>query len=216
MIYKLSKVQDPEANKAKSALDVMAAKIMSLDIDAVREAAGDIYDALVDRLGNGPHEGTLNMQRIIVAGGAGSGKTTIAAALSKSIGVKSFDFDEYIPGGWTEDKKEYDRRFNKALYELWEDVPQKKGFIVEHVEACNPDLVGLYRPDIAILVDPGLERLRQVAEARTEASSAADPKNRLTRALQSDGRAKTQFKALPGEVIYKANGFTVKDLRPDS
>lgn len=202
MMQKVAQVQDPELNKAKASVDAKAGELMHLDWDAVRESAEKLADSID---GDSP--------RVLVTGGAGSGKSTLAECLEQALKVRKLNFDEYVPGGWTSDSEEYARRFNKGLYELWEHVPQKKGWVIEHVEACHPDLVGLYPPDYAILVDPGEERLRSSAEART-AVMGADSKDqgRLARALQSDKKAKAQFNALKGEVVLKMPGFILKKV----
>jgi energy-coupling factor transporter ATP-binding protein EcfA2 len=204
---KMAKVQDPELNKSKAEADARASILMHLDDDALASQAGKIADAIQMEFDDGP--------RVLVTGGAGSGKTALAGHLSSALGVKSLNFDEYIPGGWTSDAKEYERRFSKGLYEMWDDVPPKKGWVIEHVEACSPNLVGLYRPDFVVLVDPGVERLRQAAEARSEVSGkgAEGSKDRLARALQSDERAKTQYKSLGGEVVFRIPGFELKKIK---
>lgn len=202
MTEKVAAVQDPELNQAKASVDARAAALMHLDWDAVREVAED----LAEHIGE-------DEPRILVTGGAGSGKTTLAECLEQVLKVRNLNFDNYIPGGWTSDSEEYARRFNKGLYELWEHVPQKKGWVIEHVEACHPDLAGLYPPDYAILVDPGEERLRSSVAARAEVMGD-DGKDgaRLARALQSDKKAKSQFNAMKGEVIFKAPGFVLKKV----
>ncbi len=194
MINKTAKVQDVEANKVKSYINTQAANLIGVDMDEVRKDAKAIADSLQKELGT-------KQLKIVITGGAGSGKTTVAGALATELGLKVFDFDEYIPGGWTEDKKEYERRFNKGLYELWEDCGSlKKGYIIEHVEACHPDLVGLYRPDVAILVHPEIERLRKAAEARSAITGKSE--GRLERSLQSDKKATRQFNDLGGTPVY--------------
>jgi hypothetical protein len=202
MMEKMAKPQDLKANAAKAEMNTRAAELLKLDEDALHQQAVKIADAILAAFDGAP--------RVVVTGGAGSGKTTLAVALEKELGVKNFDFDEYIPGGWTADVEEYARRFHKGLYELWEDVPPKKGWIIEHVEACRPELLGLYNPDFAVLVDPGEERLRQAAEART--AVAGNGEGRLPRALQSDNKAKAQFKALKGKVLLTVPGFVLKKV----
>lgn len=200
MTEKVAAVQDPELNQAKALVDAKAGELLHLDEDAVRESAESVAD-YID--GDSP--------RVLVTGGAGSGKTTFAESLGRILGVKSRVFDEYIPGGWTSDSEEYARRFNKGLYELWEHIQPKKGWVIEHVEACHPDLVGLYPPDYAILVDPGEERLRKSVAARSEVmGDDGKDGSRLARALQSDKKAKSQFNALKGEVVLKMPGFILK------
>lgn len=200
-MQKLSEVQDPAANKTKADMNTQAAQLLNLDEDALGAEVKKLV-AVIMKVAGSP--------RVLVTGGAGSGKTTVAGSLASLLGVKNLDFDEYIPGGWTSDKNEYARRFNKGLYELWEDVPQKKGWVIEHVEACNPDLVGLYNPDWVVLVDPGEERIRRAAEARTAVTGSGE--GRLARALQSVKKAKEQFKAIPGEVELRTPGFVLKKV----
>ena len=199
-MLKTAEPQDPNANAEKAKLDSKAAGLLGFDPDEVRKAAIVLAMTLP--------EGAC----VVVTGGAGSGKTTIARELAKTLGAKNFDFDEYIPGGYTADKTEYARRFSKGLYELWEDVPEKKAWVIEHVEACSPDLVGLYRPDYALLVDPGVERIAKAAVARSMAGDSK-PEERVARGLQSAEKAKKQFNALPGEMVETGlKGFLLKEL----
>ena len=207
---KISKPQDPGANAIKAEMNTQASQLLHLDEDALKGKAQKIADAIQAALGDGVLAGVD--PRVLVTGGAGSGKTTLAGQLSQILGVKNLDFDEYIPGGWTTDSEEYARRFNKGLYELWEDVPKKKGWVIEHVESCASSLVGLYNPDFAVLVDPGEERLAAAAEARQAIMGKGTDKGRLARALQSDKKAKEQFKAIPGEIVFKTPGFILKKV----
>ena len=216
MLDKNAAIQDPEANAKKADTDRKAAELIGMDEDVVRSNAKAIANLLRIRggsgPGSGPHEHTLNLLRIVVCGAAGSGKTSIAIHLAKELEVKHIDLDDYIPGGHTSDKKEYDRRFNRGLYEAWDDVPHKTGWIIEHVEACSKELVGLYSPDYAILVDPGLERIRRAAVARA-AVSDGDRKDRLARALETEATARRQFSALHGTVLsQELKGFFMKEL----
>ena len=204
MMQKEAEPQNLEANAAKIKMNTQVAQLLHLDEDTLKAKSKELADAIKRASEGSP--------RILVTGGAGSGKTTIARILSTLFVVKNLDLDEYIPGGWTSDSREYARRFSKGLYELWEDVPRKKGWVIEHVEACNSLLTGLYRPDFAVLVDPGEERLREASEARSAVMGANDSKDRLARALQSDKIAKTQFNSLPGEVILKIPGFLLKKI----
>jgi hypothetical protein len=212
MLDKNAAIQDPQANAQKANTDRKAAELIGMDEDVVRSNAKAIAYLLRERCGNGQHEHTLNMLRIVIAGAAGSGKTSIAIHLAKELEVKHIDLDDYIPGGHTSDKKEYDRRFNRGLYEAWDDVPHKSGWIIEHVEACNKDLVGLYSPNYALLVDPGLERIRRAAVARA-AVSDGDRKDRLARALETEATSRKQFSALHGTVLGRElKGFVLKEL----
>ena len=210
MMQKVAEVQDPELNKAKAVADSKAGELLHLDEDVLRAQAKMLSDAIFKEMGDAVLAGVD--PRVLVTGGAGSGKTTLAGHLAKALGVKNLNFDEYIPGGWTSDSEEYAKRFNKGLYEMWDDVPKKKGWVIEHVEACDPDLVGLYRSDFAVLVDPGEERLRAAAEARSAVMSKGTDgnKDRLARALQSDKKAKAQFNAMKGKIIAKVPGLLLK------
>ena len=207
---KISKPQDPGANAIKAEMNTQASQLLHLDEDALKGKAQKIADAIWADLGDAVLAGVD--PRVLVTGGAGSGKTTLAGQLSQILGVKNLDFDEYIPGGWTSDSEEYARRFNKGLYELWEDVPKKKGWVIEHVESCASSLIGLYNPDYAVLVDPGEERLAAAAEARQAIMGKGTDKDRLARALQSDKKAKEQFKAMSGEIVFKTPGFVLKKV----
>ena len=210
MMLKEAQVQDPELNKSKLMADAQAGELLHLDEDVLKGQAKMLSDAIHKEMGDAVLSGVD--PRVLITGGAGSGKSTMAGHLSRALGVKNLNFDEYIPGGWTSDSQEYAKRFNKGLYEMWDDVPKKKGWVIEHVEACDPDLVGLYPSDFAVLVDPGEERLRAVAEARSSVmgNGTEGNKDRLARALQSDKKAKAQFNAMKGKVIAKVPGYLLK------
>jgi len=202
MMQKEAKPQDVELNRAKSDADAKVSELLKVDKEAIDSKAGEIGDVILKEMDD------ILSPKVVVTGGAGSGKTTIASALAKALGVKSLSFDEYVPGGWVDDKEEYARRFSKGLYEMWEDVPPRKGWVIEHVESCGESLVGLYRPDFALLVDPGDEHLGRVAEARSSIQGSVT----LSRSLQSAEKAKTQFNALPGSVLMKVPGFVLKKV----
>jgi adenosyl cobinamide kinase/adenosyl cobinamide phosphate guanylyltransferase len=197
MMEKEAREQDPELNKAKAERDAQAGLRLHLNIDDIRQKALEMAVHILAEFKGWP--------TVVVTGGAGSGKTTFSKEMAIFLGVKHLDFDTYIPGGYTPDKNEYERRFNKGLYEMWEDVPPKQGWVIEHVESCNEDLVGLYRPEYAILLDPGEEWLSKAVEARGN-------RNGLSRALQSSSTARSQFRELSGEVVAKLHGLTLKKL----
>ena len=205
---KNAEVQDQAANAAKAQTDTKAAGLLGLDEDAVKKVAKAVAKDILAL-----HKDDIPI-RIVMSGGAGSGKTTFARLLSEELGVKNIDLDEYVPGGFTTDKDEYARRFNKSLYEVWDSVPPKKGWIIEHVEACNKDLVGLYSPNFAILVDPGLERVTAAAKGRADVADEKDPSHRIERGIQSSMKAKKQFEALraPSAGTIHFTGFTLKSI----
>lgn len=206
MMQKYAKTQDDELNKVKENTDAQVAILLKLDKESLHEKVQEVSDAIWNAVGDDVLAGVS--PRVVVAGGAGSGKSTFAADLSTTLGVKGFSFDQYIPGGFTEKKDEYERRFNKGMYELWEDLPQKKGWVIEHVESCKPEFLGLYAADFAILLDPGEEHLRKVVEARTTLQGGVT----LARALTSAAKAVSQFEELKGEIVFKAPGVFLKQI----
>lgn len=200
MMQKYAKTQDDALNKVKEMTDAQVGILLKLDKESLHEKV-ELVAKLIDS--------TFDSEpRIVVTGGAGSGKSTFAADLASTLSVKGFSFDQYIPGGFTEKKDEYERRFNKGMYELWEDIPQKKGWIIEHVEACKPEFLGLYAADFAILLDPGEEHLRKVVEARSTLQGGVT----LARALSSATKAVSQFEELKGELVFKTPGMFLKRL----
>lgn len=200
MMQKYAKTQDDELNKVKEQTDAQVGVLLKLDKESLQEKA-ELIAGIIDSTFEGP-------PRIVVTGGAGAGKSTLAAALAAKLDVKGFSFDQYIPGGFTEKKDEYERRFSKGMYELWEDIPTRRGWIVEHVEACKPEFLGLYAADFAILLDPGEEHLRKVVEARSSLQGGVT----LARALTSAAKAASQFNELEGEIVYKGPGLFLKQL----
>lgn len=210
-MIKNSVVQDPQANAKKDETDRRAGELLKVDPELIKQDAEVIYNAIKRRLDG---SASLDLVRLVVAGGAGAGKTSISKPLSELLGTKHLDMDKYVPGGYTSDKNEYARRVNKALYEMWEDLPSKtkQGWVVEHVEAASPEVVGLLNPTFALLLDPSLEKLREVAMARGAAEN--DGEWRCARALQSAQRALKQFEALEGVEVEVMKGMRLKDLRP--
>jgi hypothetical protein len=214
-MIKNAAVQDPEANSKKQLTDFEAGKILGVDSDAIRSTAREIVQALNAWCGRGPHEGTPSDATYVIAGGAGSGKTSIAAVLAAEMGLKHLDLDTFIPGGYTRDRDEYARRFNKGLYEMWEEIP-KKSWVIDHVHACSPELVLLYHPKFAIFVNATVEHLFRVAEARSRAShdETGEVTGRKVRAVESKERAHAEFRRLQGELVKPLiDGLLIKDLR---
>lgn len=192
---------EQEANAQKKLVDGMAASLLQIDekkISAAAEAAADVIRE-------------QDVWHIVVCGGAGSNKTTFSEALSKELSAPAFDLDTLIPGGFTEDKWEYERRFKKGLSKLWEELPSVQPWIVEHVEACNREVVTLVRPTIAIHLNPGIEHLKSVAEARDLVGDHTNGK-RSRRAMETGIRASLQFQSLRGKTLLKRDGLEVKLL----
>ena len=200
MLDKNAAVQDPEANAKKADTDRRAAELIGFDREQVRKNARDIAEVIRLRPG---------LERIVIGGAAGSGKTSIAKALALELEIKHIDLDDFIPGGYTDDKYEYSRRFNRGLYEAWDSVPHKAGWIIEHVEAMNRDLVNLYSPNYALFVDPGMERVRRAAEARAAVSDDSS-KDRLARALETEKTSRKQYDSFMGTVLPAPKGFKLQ------
>jgi hypothetical protein len=182
---------EAESNAKKSETDRMASELVPINKKKFKEWMGEMADAL----------GQMKNPKIVVTGGAGSGKSSLASVLSDELGIKHFDLDAYVEGGFTDHKKTYEERLQKAYYNVWEDLPSKGGWIIEHVEACSPELVEIFRPEWAILVDTGEQKIRLTAEARNKVGK--DDPTREKRALETMKKSKKQFEALKGPT---ANG----------
>jgi hypothetical protein len=194
---------EQKANAQKAETDTLAAEILNLDEKKVAKTVKRLADLI---------ESTEAPQiRIVMTGGAGSGKTTAAGILAKQLSLKDFDLDEYVEGGHTGDKQSYNSRLLKAFTHVWQDLPSRTGWIIDHVEACHPDLVKTFFPLFAILVDPGEKRIRDAAEARNRVRGKDDP-GRIKRAMESMKTAKEQFAALKSVAEVETNGFVLKQL----
>ncbi len=179
-------------NAKKARTDALASDLLNIDHGAFQKATETLAATIRQR---------SSRKKIVITGGAGSGKSTLAIALSKALEIPSFDLDEYIVGGWTQDSTEYKRRFSEALYKVWQDLPARGDWIIEHVEACSPDSINMLRPTISIYVHPGEEQLIITAKAREHVSG--DGQDRVYRAIQSNSIADRQF--------YDAGGLLLMD-----
>lgn len=190
------------ANERKKMVDGLASVLLQIDergiLRMAREAAKTIQEA-------------VSHPRVVVCGGAGANKTTFASVLSTELDVPCFDFDHYIPGGYTEDKRLYAQRLAAGIERLWEDLPQVPAWIVEHVEACNRDLVHMLSPNLAIHLDPGMEHLKSVAQARDLIGTNTNGQ-RAVRASETAIRSRSHFQRLPGPVILRREGLIVRHL----
>lgn len=198
---------DHAANSKKRAIDSLAADLLDIDKNQLVRIAGDVAFRLL-----GPET-----VRLMVTGGAGSGKTTFSSTVAERLNIPSFDFDEYIPGGYTPNGKDYRHRLVRGMGRLYDDLPYKTGWIIEHVEACNADMVKAFKPTHCLLLIAPPGHLLRTAQARGEAAedSPSETYAREKRALESSEYAKMQFDAVPGEVIGKMGGrhpWTLKKL----
>jgi Cdc6-like AAA superfamily ATPase len=192
-----------DINRRKAAVDERASSILGMDIKKVRDVAHEIA-ATVRRSGALP-------PAIVVCGGAGSGKTTLAGELSKELEIPTINLDDYLHGGFTKDEELYDERLQRALYDAWEDMPVD-GWVLEHVEASNQKIVELIRPTFALHVHPGEEHLLRAAGARNLASGEGDS-FREWRAMDSKEKSEKNFNKLEGRVIGRGKTWTLKLLR---
>jgi hypothetical protein len=174
-------------NERKRLTDNMASKLLELDPLIAKKMAISVAKSI----SNSTDLDTSKL-KVVVCGAAGSGKSTFARELSKELGVKAFDLDEFIPGGFTDDQKVYRLRLVKGWSSLWDSLPARSGWIVEHVEACHNDFVGAMHPDFAVYLNPGEDHLKLVASARDAVGEFTNGK-RKNRALQSNEIAKRQF-----------------------
>jgi hypothetical protein len=193
--------EEAASNARKAAVDTLAAELLNIDQKALKAHARYCIKYI---------KGLKNVAvKVVIAGGAGSGKTTIAGELSKLLDAKNIDFDEYIVGGFTEDSTEYDKRLHNAFLPVWKDLP-KDNWIIEHVEACSKEFVDFFQPTWAVLVDPGDDRLKKTAKARN-AVGTSDP-TREARALKSAKKAKKDFEALKGVELSQSKVCRLKLL----
>lgn len=198
---------DPEANSAKRAIDGLASKLIdSFDKSELRRQAEAIIKAIRDT--------EAKPARIVVLGAAGSNKTSLSYELSRLMGLPAFDVDDYIPVG-DSSAPDYPKRLREGWYNLWPDLPNSKGWIVEHVEAGHPDFIQLYKPRYAVLLTPGIDYLKSVAEARSLVSShkTGELDRRTNRAMVTSIRSAMHFEELNGMVLAKGDGWKLKELR---
>lgn len=149
--------------------------------------------------------------KIVVCGGSGSFKTTFSEELSKILEVPAFDLDLYIPGGWTENQKQYQQSFAEGLNNLWDDIPLQKEWIIEHVEACGQEVRDLFKPKWAIHLHPGMSQLTAIARLRDAAAGEAVG-SREVRAMSSGKLSSMQFKKAPGKVVAEGYSWMLKEL----
>jgi len=187
-------------NDGKKATDRVVGLLLKDQFYDTKVMAQDVAESLRDVA-----------KKIVICGAAGSGKTELSTELGKILGFKVFNVDDLVPGGFTEDEEKYRRRLEDAWMLLIAKLPSS-GWIVEHIEACNPMLTKVIEPDYAILMTPTLDKVLEVARAR-DSVSAAIGINRERRARASVGIASSQFGGVSGEEVIKIeDGLIVKKI----
>jgi hypothetical protein len=194
---------NPRANARKAEIDTLAADMLNWDQSRLEKVAKKIA-AFVSG----------EPKTFCITGGAGSGKTSLAGELAEQLDIPNFDFDEYVPGGYTKESKEYQARLVRGMTNLWDDMPRRSGWIIEHVEACNEDMVKAFKPDFCIFLDPEVERLLRTAQARGAVAGDTDEqvRRREKRALESSEYARMQFEKVPGKSVLHGTGWEMKSL----
>jgi len=191
-----------DENAQKQITDDLAGELLELDKAPLKYAAKEVADLL----------GTMNLRKILVTGGAGSGKTTFSDELANLAELRHFDMDKYVKGGYTKDASVYTQRLVDAVYKMWLVLPIA-GWVVEHVEMGRPEFVQSFQPDAVILLPSGKEHLRNVAAARAIAAREPSPVEREDRAVQTSEQAEKRFDTLPWHEV-KAPGKWRMKVRP--
>jgi hypothetical protein len=196
-------ISDHEANEKKALTDALAAQFLNIDQEKLAKDAKTIADAMPSSF------------RLAVTGGAGSGKSTVSSELSELLDVPVFDFDEYIPGGYSKDPKVYHKRLLDGMDNLWGDLPFKKSWIIEHVEACNDEMVKAFSPTHCLLLCPPASRAMRTAAARSLVANESDATQfrREQRAMESAEFSRMQFDAVPGKIILLGKGWELKEVK---
>lgn len=150
---------------------------------------------------------------LCISGGAGSGKSSVARRLAKILDVPVFDFDEFIPGGYHRDPKVYRKRFVDGMSSLWDALPRGP-WIVEHVEACNDEMLRAFKPNAVLHLSPPASHAMSTAAARSAVAGEGPEEQygREQRALESAVISSNQFSKTPGKVIGQGRGWVLKKL----
>lgn len=194
-----------KANENKRLIEDRAAKLISsFDRSELRRQSEDIIKLI--------RKSDQRPTRIIVLGAAGSNKTSLSHELSVLTNLPAFDLDEYVEIG-DNLSPDYPKRLRAGWYNLWPEVPNSTGWIIEHVEAGHPDFVAMMKPRFAVLLSPGIDHLKSVAAARTAVSGDDRGDRRERRAMETAIRSAKHFHDLSGMVIGKGTGWTLKEIR---
>jgi hypothetical protein len=193
-----------DENTRKDRLDDLASELLHLDSAARRKLVSLVLH----------HLPRIDELRLCITGGSGSGKSVFARTVAVGFAIPIYDFDKFIVGGYHPHGEEYRTRLADARKKLWISLPNHGGWIVEHVEACNQDMVELLKPSHCILVEPTLDEAMQVSAARsaTSGDSPTETASRMKRALESREYARMQFDKLKGHTLLSKKHLVVKRL----
>lgn len=194
---------DIDSNANKRLVDGIAATLLDLSKNDLRRSAEEIIRVIRGR--------ERRAVKIVVLGAAGSNKTSISHEMSTLLALPAFDLDEFIPYGKSS-HPDYRKRLREGWYNLWPEIPSQSGWIIEHVEAGHPELIQLFKPRFALLLQPPVDQLLDVAKARAKASGTQDEDYRH-RSMETAIKCSQSFDGLPGAVVGKGSGWTLKELQ---
>jgi hypothetical protein len=191
-------------NAHKRLVDGLASKLLKIDTSSLKRTADEIGAWLSKHMG-----GDL---RIVVSGGTGANKSTVAKFLGQQFDIPSFDLDEYIEGGYDPDLEVYQKRLTDSFYRVYQAMPTTSGWLLEHVLACSPSVVNFFKPNVAILLTPPVEQLIEVANARDMVGE--DTKGqRAVRSVQTANEAQKHWRNLNGVMGFTAPLWSVQVIK---
>lgn len=193
---------EKELNQKKIQIDLMAGALINYDPEPIHQAAkaaAKLFEGF--RYNEEP-------LRVAVTGASGAGKSVFADDIGRRLGRRAFDLDDFIPGGYTDDSKEYARRLYEGMLKVWQKLPSN-GWIVEHVHALSTDMLKAFRPDFGILIEQPHSQIVRMSEARAQ---VARDENYIKRAITTEKTAKEEFELAPGRVIGSGTIWRVRKI----
>src|SRR3989338_4817534 len=111
-------------------------------------------------------------KKIYVVGNVGSGKTTFARELSRAVGCKNIDIDQ-----WFQIFRQEQQREAADLKELLAYILQKEKppFIINHADLLRQDLI--QDADIVVFLNPNKEEQLRSRQLRTDSGAEGDRKS---------------------------------------
>ena len=152
-------------------------------------------------------------EKIYVVGNVGSGKTTFARELSRAVGYKNIDIDQ-----WFQIFRQEQQREAADLNELLGYVLQKEKppFIINHSDLLRQDLV--QDADMVVFLNPKKEEQLKSRQLRTESGAEGE-----WQAVSTDDYDRiaeqnlTKLESLGGEIKYmnEKSGTIVRALKDE-